>query len=95
MVVDTNSIEAGVLATGDERRDVGQRPANRNSQSDAEPAHLKCSFIRRSMLHSSDGGGQPMVVVFRQFSAHPPAVTSVTSDNRRRGGGSRETMRGL
>ena len=32
MVVDADAVEAGVLAAGDERREVGQGPADRNPE---------------------------------------------------------------
>src|SRR5262249_39477622 len=40
MVVDTDAVEACLLAAGDERGEVGQRSPNRDSQIDADPGHL-------------------------------------------------------
>jgi hypothetical protein len=47
MVVDADSVEARVFTPRDECRDVGQRPADRNSESDAEPGHPTHSSIPR------------------------------------------------
>src|SRR5215475_3403013 len=40
MVVDTDAVEARLLAAGDERGEVRQRSPNRDSQIDADPGHL-------------------------------------------------------
>ena len=39
VVVNANTVEAGVFATGDERRDIGQGTADGNPDSDAERGH--------------------------------------------------------
>ena len=44
VIVDADAIEACVLATGDERGDVWQGPADRDSKSDANPSHSTCFF---------------------------------------------------
>jgi hypothetical protein len=56
-----HAIEAGLLAAGDERSDVGQRPANWNPERDAEPAHRMRSFIRRPGLQAVDDR-QPLII---------------------------------
>ena len=58
MVVDADAVEARVLAAGDERRDVGQGPADRNPEGDAEPGHLTKPPHQRIMLHVDDDVGQ-------------------------------------
>src|ERR1700694_4336921 len=40
MVVNADAVEARLLAAGGERRELGQWPADRNSQSDAGARHL-------------------------------------------------------
>src|SRR5262245_9363680 len=40
MIMDTDAVEACLLAAGDERGEVGQRSPNRDSQIDADPGHL-------------------------------------------------------
>jgi hypothetical protein len=39
-----NTVEARLLATGDERREVGQGPADRNSERNACSGYLTTSF---------------------------------------------------
>src|SRR5262245_25394711 len=40
MIVDTDTVEAGLLAADDERGEVRQRSPNRDSEIDADPGHL-------------------------------------------------------
>src|SRR5215471_11015720 len=47
VIVDADTIEAGVLATGDERSKVWQRSAEWNAKSDANPGHLASFPILR------------------------------------------------
>jgi hypothetical protein len=44
MVVDADTVEARVFAAGDEIGDSGQRPPDRNPESDSKPGHLVSSF---------------------------------------------------
>jgi hypothetical protein len=39
MVVNADTVEACRLASGDERGDLRQRPADRNPERDTEPVH--------------------------------------------------------
>src|SRR6516225_5507835 len=41
MIVDTDAVEACLLAAGDERGEVRQRSSNRDSEIDADPGHLR------------------------------------------------------
>ncbi|MGL1147870.1 hypothetical protein ACSTLC_23900, partial [Vibrio parahaemolyticus] len=43
VIVDADTIKAGVLAAGDERSKVWQRSADGNAKSDANPGHLASS----------------------------------------------------
>jgi hypothetical protein len=40
MIMDTDTVEARLLAAHDERGEVGQRSPNRDSEIDADPRHL-------------------------------------------------------
>jgi hypothetical protein len=40
MIMDTDAVEACLLAAGDERGEVRQRSPNRDSEIDADPGHL-------------------------------------------------------
>jgi hypothetical protein len=40
MIMDTDTVEACLLAARDERGEVGQRSPNRDSEVDADPRHL-------------------------------------------------------
>jgi hypothetical protein len=40
MIMDTDTVEARLLAAHDERGEVGQRSPNRDSDVDADPRHL-------------------------------------------------------
>src|SRR5215467_4488005 len=40
MIMDTDTVEARLLAADDERGEVGQRSPNRDSEIDADPRHL-------------------------------------------------------
>jgi hypothetical protein len=57
MVVDADAVEASVLAAGDEGRDIGQGPANRNPDRHAEPGHWArtCIPSRMLQLNGCDG----------------------------------------
>jgi hypothetical protein len=58
MVVDADTVEARILATRGEGGDLGQRPADRNADRDAEPGHVGASSMR-AMLHAGRDDGQP------------------------------------
>jgi hypothetical protein len=55
--VNTDAVESRVFAFCDERPDVGQGPADRNSKSDAKPGHRTNSCNPPLMLHLGDGIG--------------------------------------
>jgi hypothetical protein len=57
MIVDTDAVEACVFAAGSECRDVGQGPADRNSDGDAELGQSIISFNPPLMLHFHDDEG--------------------------------------
>ena len=52
MIVDADSVEAGILATRDERCDLEQGPTDRNPERDAEPAHRTNAFIASCCMPS-------------------------------------------
>jgi hypothetical protein len=45
MIVDADTVEACVFAADNERCEVGQRPTDRNSESDTDARHLATSLI--------------------------------------------------
>jgi hypothetical protein len=49
MVVNADAVEARLLAAGGERRELGQWPADRNSERDADPRHLMNSSRLRGI----------------------------------------------
>src|SRR5215813_13583712 len=56
MVVDTDAVEACLLAAGDERGEVRQRSPNRDSKIDADPGHLtKAPYFRARRYGASSG----------------------------------------
>jgi hypothetical protein len=57
--VNTDAVESRVFAFCDERPDVGQGPADRNSKSDAKPGHRTNSCDPSFMLHLGDDDGYP------------------------------------
>jgi hypothetical protein len=52
MIMDADPVEACLLAAGDERGDVRQRPADRDAEVDADPGHLMNApaFSKRTRL---------------------------------------------
>jgi hypothetical protein len=42
--MNADAVETGLLATGDERRQLRQGPTDRNAKSDAKPGHLTSVF---------------------------------------------------
>jgi hypothetical protein len=50
MIMDADTVEACLLATGDKSGELGQGPANRDPESDADRGHLT-SFLRFEPNH--------------------------------------------
>jgi hypothetical protein len=61
VVVNAYTVEAGVLATGDERRDVRQRSADGDANGDAKPWHLtslsSCRFACCIAMRAATSAG--------------------------------------